>query len=665
MSAPPGEPSAEGRAPSADPKAAALQLLRDRYRQTITKTIESFRQLAQGLRDTPAAAELLETLRRELHRVRGSAGSYGYAEASRLAEQLERRAVRWAADPTLELDQRTNIVAHFASALELAFQMGEASDDGERAHRVLLLVAPDEATLAAARAEAQLRGFRVSTLALEQVNAAVIDGIAPHVVGVRPEQVEQVGAVLWPRGIPMLVLEDRPSDTRGRIAPEGLGTQCSVADVSDGMGGAFDIAERLLVRRGGVGSTVLALDDDPSILAMVRYFLESPQLSVVTLDDPSRLARTLEEVRPSLLLMDIQMPGYSGIELARMVRASPRTSDLPIVLLSGETDPESRGRAHEAGADEFIAKPIAPAQLRARVGAQLERHRLGRLGAGLHPATGLLLPERAHRATELALQQAQGTGEELTIALVRPLRGEGSEDQAADWLRETGRLATALERRARVVGYHAGSALLVVLPGGTTEASDELRQLETTRPPEAPEWRAGVVATTDLASASADAALMAAEEAADVAVRSGAEAVHRWQRDQALIAPDVILVEDDPSLSEMLQYALQATGFSYRAYANGRTAYDALLQLKVPAGRRPFVLLDIDLPGMDGYSLHERMRVERAGEFHYVYITSHAAEPDQLRALRSGAVDFVAKPVNLRILMAKMAAWTAIMGREA
>ena len=646
-----------------DPKAAALQLLRERYRQTITRTVEAFRQLAAQLAATPAAPEILETLRRELHRVRGSAGSYGYVEASRLAEQLEHRAVRWAGDPTLESEQRTHIIAHFASALELAFKLGEAAGDEERSQRTFLLVEPAEHLLAPARTEAQLRGFRVVTLTADQCTLPVLQDIGPHVIGVMPAHVEQVGAIVWPRGIPMVVLEDRPLAKReGTMS--AIGGQVGLADVHDGIGAAFDVAERLLVRRSGVGSTVLAVDDDPSILAMVRYFLEGPQIQVVTLEDPAKLSEAIEAVRPALLLMDIQMPGYNGIELARAIRSSPRTSDLPIVLLSGEIDPESRGRAHEAGADEFISKPIAPAQLRARIGAQLERQRLARLSAGLHPATGLLLPERMHRAADSVLTQHRLAGSEVTVALLRPVHGEGGEEETAAWLRETRRLGVALESRALVVGYFEGTSLAVVMPGDTANAGDAIRGLDGARPADAPEWRAGVVSSTDLPGDDAAGLLRAAEEAVDVAVRSAGSPVHRWLREEALIAPDVILVEDDPALSEMLQYALRATGFSYRAFGNGRLALDALMQLRTH-GRRPFVLLDIDLPGMDGYSLHERLRVERPGEFSYVYITAHAAEPDQLRALRSGAVDFIAKPINLRILMAKMSSWVESMGRSA
>jgi DNA-binding response OmpR family regulator len=73
--------------------------------------------------------------------------------------------------------------------------------------------------------------------------------------------------------------------------------------------------------------------------------------------------------------------------------------------------------------------------------------------------------------------------------------------------------------------------------------------------------------------------------------------------------------------------------------------------------RMPLILLDVDLPGLDGFSLHERLRVERPGLFSTVFLTARGGEAEQLRAYRAGAIDYIAKPVNLRILMAKIPSW--------
>ena len=120
--------------------------------------------------------------------------------------------------------------------------------------------------------------------------------------------------------------------------------------------------------------------------------------------------------------------------------------------------------------------------------------------------------------------------------------------------------------------------------------------------------------------------------------------------------PDLIIVEDDLTFVEMLRYALESSGFTFLHYATGPEALDGLLTLSVGI-RIPIILLDVDLPGLDGFSLHERLRVERPGAFATVFLTARGGEAEQLRAYRAGAIDYVPKPVNLRILMAKIPSW--------
>jgi DNA-binding response OmpR family regulator len=148
----------------------------------------------------------------------------------------------------------------------------------------------------------------------------------------------------------------------------------------------------------------------------------------------------------------------------------------------------------------------------------------------------------------------------------------------------------------------------------------------------------------------------AAEEAIEMTRQDRAAFVRRWRRHEAGLAPDIILIEDDAALSDMIQYVLRTAGLAFRAYADGATALEGLLRFRTE-GRRPLVLLDVDLPGLDGHSVHERLRAERPDEYAVVFITGHAGDGDQVRALRAGALDYVAKPVTFRTLAGKISLW--------
>lgn len=120
--------------------------------------------------------------------------------------------------------------------------------------------------------------------------------------------------------------------------------------------------------------------------------------------------------------------------------------------------------------------------------------------------------------------------------------------------------------------------------------------------------------------------------------------------------PEVILVEDDPALAGLLEYGLRSRGYRFLIFRNGREALNALLALD-PAGEHPLLLLDVDLPALDGYSILEALERERPGQYRVVFTTVHGDESEQLRGLEAGALDYLVKPISLRVALEKISRW--------
>lgn len=120
--------------------------------------------------------------------------------------------------------------------------------------------------------------------------------------------------------------------------------------------------------------------------------------------------------------------------------------------------------------------------------------------------------------------------------------------------------------------------------------------------------------------------------------------------------PDVIVVEDDPALAELLEYGLGARGYRFASFRNGREALEYLTALQV-GNRSPLLLLDVDLPGMDGYSVFEVLQRERPSIYRTVFTTVHGSEEEQLRGLEAGALDYLVKPISLRVALEKIRRW--------
>ena len=630
----------------------ALRTLRERFRETSAGTIALLEDLSRQLGVEPAAPETIAALRRELHRVHGTAGSYGFVEASRLAAKLELRVAGWEQDPAIEASQRATIIGHFVSALRLAMSAEAAASHVPVSRRRMLLIDVAPAYARGLRSEAALRGYQLSSSRVGDLTPVSLRELAPHVVVLPAGSVPEIRELTSATNVPVIALfEPTAASDAAAVAAGGIAT----VEQNGELGPLFDLADRLSLGSSTAGATILVLDDDPSILTIVQFLLESEGVRIMTCDHPNELPHQLAATAPSLLVMDVRMGDVSGIELARELRTLPAYRDLPIVLISADTEERTQEQARRAGVDDFIAKPIAAADLRACIARHLERQRVVRLSEGRHPGTGLPLPPRTVTDVAAFVRAAADAAHDVSMIVVRPDGEDLAGDTAMGWLRETQRIANTVAGAGSVVGYHDGVSLMVVLEADAEVAESLFEALIFGRGEGAPVWRCGIV---DAAEVGAEVAALrrAAEEAIEIARQDRGAFVRRWRRQEAGLAPDVVLIEDDAALSDMVQYVLRSAGLSFRAYSNGETALEALLSFRTD-GRHPLVLLDVDLPGLDGHGVHDRLREERADTYAVVFITGHAGEGDQIRALRAGALDYVSKPVSFRTLAGKISLW--------
>ena len=122
--------------------------------------------------------------------------------------------------------------------------------------------------------------------------------------------------------------------------------------------------------------------------------------------------------------------------------------------------------------------------------------------------------------------------------------------------------------------------------------------------------------------------------------------------------PEVIVVEDDSALAELLTFGLEARGYRFLHFRNGREALDLLTTMETAgAPQPPLLLLDVDLPALDGYSIFEELQQACPGKFRVVFTTVHGSESEQLRGLEAGALDYMVKPMSLRVALEKIRRW--------
>jgi CheY-like chemotaxis protein len=103
---------------------------------------------------------------------------------------------------------------------------------------------------------------------------------------------------------------------------------------------------------------ILAVDDNATNLKLVRYVLESAGYDVVTAEDAADARRRLDERRPTVVLLDLQLPDGDGLEFARRLKADPNTKDIPVVAVTARAMKGDRDLALSAGCDGYVSKPI-------------------------------------------------------------------------------------------------------------------------------------------------------------------------------------------------------------------------------------------------------------------------------------------------------------------
>lgn len=114
-------------------------------------------------------------------------------------------------------------------------------------------------------------------------------------------------------------------------------------------------------------SRVLVADDTESVRMLFRRLLVADGHDVTVVPDGAAALDSVHRDQPDVILLDVAMPTLDGLEVCRRLKADPATRLTPVVLVTGQTDLSDRIRGLEAGADEFLSKPVHPHELRARV----------------------------------------------------------------------------------------------------------------------------------------------------------------------------------------------------------------------------------------------------------------------------------------------------------
>lgn len=361
---------------------ASLNKLWQKYEDTFRSQVEVLRIASTALIEDRLTQELRQKAKQEAHRLAGSLGIFGFAEGSKLAGMLEQLLEITGGMTQAQVGRFSQQVEQLQQVINQAPPaLSVSSITPEKTARLprILLVDDDIALTQLLKNEAKAWTMEVDiALDLKTARMAIaktppdlilldlnFPGSAQDGLSLLQEQ-----ASLTPQ-IPILALTNRNRLT-DRVDVARLGG-CGFLQKPISTEQIFTTITNILNRSFASKAKVMVVDDDCNILATLSDLLKPWEIEVVTLETTQNFWEVLLAEAPDLLILDLEMPNFSGIDLCQVVRNDPHWHDLPILFFTSHTETHIIERVFAAGADDYISKSVVEQELISRIFNRLKR----------------------------------------------------------------------------------------------------------------------------------------------------------------------------------------------------------------------------------------------------------------------------------------------------
>lgn len=463
---------------------AGMNSIWNEVKETVAHRIATVEQAAALLLQNKLNPELRQQAEQEIHKLAGSLGMFGADQGSRLAQEIEPLFQKGRSLTHHEMQQLSKLITalrqelehldaeHLTNEQQTGTSVSEPIDQ-----RPWLLIVSSNSTLTAQLQEASPSwGLRVQVIANPVTAREQISETHPDVVlldfAVTASAnnfmlLSELSACTPP--VPTLVLtqQDKLID-RVRIARLGgrwLQQPVTAPQVLEAVNQALQHARPRQAR-------VLVVDDDAQVLVALQRLLIPWGLHVSVLDNPLSFLDVLEANPPDLLILDIEMPHISGIELCQVVRNDSRWSNLPILFLTAHTDAETMHQVFAVGADDYVSKPIIGPELVTRIFNRLERTHFLKSLAEIDALTGIANRRKSTTALTQLLEWCDQCQQPFCLALIELANLKNINQQYGhavgdEVLARFGELLRRSFCNEDVVGRWGGTEFVIGMPGMT------------------------------------------------------------------------------------------------------------------------------------------------------------------------------------------------------
>jgi len=406
-----------------------MMLMSKKLIAKLPEAIAMFRQLASNLQNGHLAEDLRFDGYMEAHRLIGSLGSLGFLEASKVMRQIEQMLKSdFALAQTDAVMLLKLIVDLETNNCELLPTVKSAQSQSQSySHNLLsplLLIVDDDADfIKEVELEAETWEIRVQTVGDLVTAKEKIVNEPPDVIllDIRFLNTIDNGLTLLnelaqhkPK-IPTVIVTAAAKLSDRVIAVRRGG--CSFIEKPALTQEIFNTILQVLQQQRD-RPKVMIVDDDPMSLVVLELLLNRWDIEVTTLQNPKLFWDVLESTSPDLLILDWNMPKYSGLDLCQAVRMSPLWHDLPIIFVSSNCDRETIHQLFAAGADDYLSKASVETDLYPRIFNRIERRRQSRQIADFDRLTGVYTYSRGMQSLTKLLQLATRNQQTLCVAIL-------------------------------------------------------------------------------------------------------------------------------------------------------------------------------------------------------------------------------------------------------
>ena len=426
--------------------------------------------------------ELQKSASKEAHKLAGVLGMFGRETGTQLAREIEELLTQ-DIENNLSYSKLPSLVQELDELLALSVGDAESTKDTAR----LLIIDSNLQLVTELQQLALTQGMSWYGVKNIQLAQKWLQNHSPDLIvlsidkQIKPEDLAFINnSSSRTPTIPVIVIaESDRLDYRVKVAQNGGCGFLARPTVTQ----IWDLSQQLLERHRNFTTKILVVDDDPIFISTLRPLLKPWGIKFTSLENSQRFWEVLESVEPDLLILDVEMPEISGIELCQAVRTEQKWQSLPILFLTSHRDEKTIGKVFAAGADDYLTKPVMGAELLTRINNRLERNRLLKTISTKDSQTGINNYIESKRQLDSLLSQNQENNTPLclailTVAELKKINCNYGHNIGNQVLRRWGNLLQKVFRSREVLGYWGNGEFILGMSGlDKAQAKERLTEI--------------------------------------------------------------------------------------------------------------------------------------------------------------------------------------------